>query len=80
MPVLAIPITNEQPGIAARLAWSGAGRVLPLKRLRVESLRALVLELLEDPSVRSNALRLQADCQAAGGVKAAADWIEGLDR
>jgi zeaxanthin glucosyltransferase len=80
VPVLAIPITNEQPGIAARLAWSGAGRVLPLKRLRVETLRALVLELLRDPSVRCNALRLQAECQAAGGVEAAADWIEGLER
>jgi len=78
VPVLAIPITNEQPGIAARLAWSGAGRVLPLKRLRVDTLRPLVAEMLSDPSVRANAQRLQAECQAAGGVKAAANWIEAL--
>jgi MGT family glycosyltransferase len=79
VPVLAIPITNEQPGIAARLAWCGAGRVLPLRRLRVETLRALVAQMLEDPSLRANARRLQAACQAAGGVTAAADWIEALE-
>jgi MGT family glycosyltransferase len=78
VPVLAIPITNEQPGIAARLAWSGAGRVLPLKRLRTETLRSLVAEMLADPSLRANAQRLQSACRAAGGVRAAADWIEGL--
>jgi zeaxanthin glucosyltransferase len=78
VPVLAIPITNEQPGIAARLAWSGAGRVLPLRRLRAETLRPLVQAMLGDPGLRANARRLQVECQAAGGVRAAADWIEGL--
>ena len=41
VPVLAIPITNEQPGIAARLAYCGAGKVMPVRKLNVEALKAM---------------------------------------
>ncbi|MFM7641964.1 MAG: glycosyltransferase [Cyanobium sp.] len=77
VPVLAIPITNEQPGIAARLAACGAGRVLPLQRLAVEPLREMVAEMLMNPSYREQAQRMRAENQAAGGVVVAADWVEG---
>lgn len=77
VPVLAIPITNDQPGIAARLAACGAGRVLPLRRLAVEPLREMVVEMLMNPSYREQAQRMRAENQAAGGVVAAADWVEG---
>lgn len=76
VPVLAIPITNEQPGIAARLVACGAGRVLPVQRLAVEPLRAMVKEMLQSPAYREQAQRLQAENQAAGGVAAAADLVE----
>lgn len=76
VPVLAIPITNEQPGIAARLATCGAGTVLPLKRLRAATLQALMEEMLANPSYRQQARRLQAANQAAGGVERAADLVE----
>ncbi|TVS07696.1 MAG: glycosyl transferase family 1, partial [Cyanobium sp. PLM2.Bin73] len=72
VPVLAIPITNEQPGIAARLAYSRAGRVIPVQKLGVKELRALVSEMLRDSSYKTNAQRLQSACNAAGGVAAAA--------
>lgn len=78
VPVLAIPITNEQPGIAARVAYSGAGRVLPLRQLQIASLTALVAEMLANPCYRQNALKVQGEMSAAGGVVAAADWIEGI--
>ncbi len=76
VPVLAIPITNEQPGIAARLAACGAGRVLPVGRLAMEPLRAMVNEMLVNPTYRGQAQRLQTAIQAAGGVVTAADLIE----
>jgi UDP:flavonoid glycosyltransferase YjiC (YdhE family) len=53
VPVLAIPITNEQPGIAARLATCGAGTVLPLKRLRAATLQSLVEECSPTPAIES---------------------------
>jgi MGT family glycosyltransferase len=78
VPVLAIPITNEQPGIAARLAYSGAGRALPVQKLGVAKLRAMVSEMLSGSSYKTNAQRLQRECNAAGGVSKAAELIEGI--
>ena len=78
VPVLAIPITNEQPGIAARLAFCGAGRVIPVQKLSVASLRGLVVEMLSDSRYKNQAQYLQSQCQAAGGVVKAADLIEGI--
>jgi UDP:flavonoid glycosyltransferase YjiC (YdhE family) len=80
VPVLAIPITNEQPGIAARLLACGAGRVMPVQRLAVEPLRAMVQEMLLSPTYRKQAQRLQAANQAAGGVATAADLVERATR
>jgi UDP:flavonoid glycosyltransferase YjiC (YdhE family) len=37
----------------------------------------MVKEMLHNPSYRQQAQRLRAENQAAGGVVAAADWIEG---
>ena len=78
VPVLAIPITNEQPGIAARLAFCGAGRVIPVQKLSAASLRGLVVEMLSDSRYRKQAQYLQTQCQAAGGVVKATDLIEGI--
>jgi UDP:flavonoid glycosyltransferase YjiC (YdhE family) len=76
VPLLAIPITNEQPGIAARVAYCRAGLVLPLRKLCVERLTAMAFEVLHNPIYRENARRLGREIQAAGGVSMAADLIE----
>lgn len=76
VPMVAIPITNEQPGIASRIAWAGCGEVLPLKRLNVTRLREAVRRVLSEGSYKANALRLQAAIRRAGGVTRAADIIE----
>jgi MGT family glycosyltransferase len=76
VPLLAIPITNEQPGIAARVAYCGAGRMLPLRQLRVEKLTAMAQDVLHNPVYRQNAQRLGREIEAAGGVGRAADLIE----
>ena len=75
-----IPITNEQPDIAARLAYSGAGRVIPVQNLAITQLRALVSEMLSNCSYKENAQRLQAAFNTAGGVAAAADLIEAMEQ
>lgn len=76
VPLVAIPIANDQPGVAARLAWSGAGAVVPLRRLNAPRLRAAIERVLTDGAVRTQAQRLQAAIQRAGGVGRAADLIE----
>ncbi|MEB3281200.1 MAG: glycosyltransferase [Lyngbya sp.] len=75
-PIVAIPITNEQPGIAARLARTGAGEVLNVKKLTVSKLRELINRVLTEKSFQQNALRMQEAIQSAGGVNRAADIIE----
>lgn len=76
VPLVAIPITNEQPGIAARLARTGAGKVVPLTQLNVPRLRAAVVEVLNQPTYRNNAAKVQAAIQESGGVQRAADIVE----
>jgi zeaxanthin glucosyltransferase len=76
VPIVAIPITNEQPGIAARVARTGSGKVVPLAQLTVPMLRSVITEVLNNPSYRENAARIQTAIKESGGVKVAADIIE----
>lgn len=76
VPMVAIPIANDQPGVAARVAWSGSGAVVPLKRLSEARLRQAIDHVLNEPSHRHNALRLQQAIRQAGGVQRAADLVE----
>lgn len=76
VPMVAIPITSEQPGIAMRTAWSGAGEAIALKKLTVSKLRESIKQVLTEDSYKQNALKLQTAIRNAGGVKRAADIIE----
>ena len=76
LPMVAIPITNDQPGVAARIAWTGTGEVVPLEKVSVENLRRAIQRVLREESYKNNALRLQESIKQAGGVTKAADIIE----
>ncbi|NJM96757.1 MAG: glycosyltransferase [Phormidesmis sp. RL_2_1] len=76
VPMVAIPIANDQPGVAARIAWSKTGEVVPLKQLSTAKLKPAIAQVLTKDTYKKNALRLQAAIQAAGGVKQAADIVE----
>ncbi|MDY6898005.1 MAG: glycosyltransferase [Cyanobacteriota bacterium] len=76
VPMVAIPVANDQPGISARIAWTGAGEVVPLKKLSVEQLQKAVKQVFTEDSYKKNALRLQEGIKQAGGVKKAVDIIE----
>ncbi|MGB5916953.1 MAG: nucleotide disphospho-sugar-binding domain-containing protein, partial [Phormidesmis sp.] len=76
VPLVAIPITNEQPGIAARLSRTQAGKTLQLDRLDETTLRAAISDVLTESSYRDNAQRLQQAIHSSGGVQQAADIIE----
>ena len=76
VPLVAIPITNEQPGIASRLARTKAGKMLPLSKLSEIALRTAISEVLSESSYRNNAQQLQKVIQASGGVDKVADILE----
>ena len=76
VPMVAIPIANDQPGIAARVVWAGCGEALPVKTVNVSRLRRAVQKVLIEDSYKQNAVRLQKSIHQAGGVSRAANIIE----
>jgi zeaxanthin glucosyltransferase len=76
VPMVAIPITNDQPSVAARIAWSGCGRVIPLRKVTVKRLAAAVREVLGADRYTLRAHDLAEANRQAGGVPRAADIIE----
>ena len=76
VPMVAIPIANDQPGIASRIVWSGCGEAVPVKKVNADNLRIAIKKVLTEDSYRKNALRLQTAIQKAGGTKRAIDIVE----
>jgi zeaxanthin glucosyltransferase len=76
VPMVAIPITNDQPGVGARIAYTKTGVVVPLKELSVEKLRAAIETVLADPSYRENTQQIQQAIERTNGLQLAADIIE----
>ncbi|MBE9029055.1 glycosyltransferase [filamentous cyanobacterium LEGE 11480] len=76
VPMVAIPGVLDQPGAAARLERSGAGKFIALKQLNAKRLRKLIQEVLQDPTYKDQARQAQAVIQQSGGVKHAAAIIE----
>ncbi len=77
VPMVAIPVTNDQPGVASRIKYSGTGEFISLKRLTRTRLRELVATVRGDPRYAAKAKGLQADILASGGPRRAATLIEG---
>jgi MGT family glycosyltransferase len=79
VPMVAIPITNDQPGVAARIAYTRTGVVLAIKKLTghagVKKLRAAIETVLSDASYRDNARKLRQSIAGANGLEKAADII-----
>ena len=76
VPMVAIPVANDQVGVAARIAWTKTGVVVPLARLTDDRLRAAVEQVLTNPVYRQRARALALCIREAGGVRLAADIVE----
>ena len=76
VPMVAIPITNDQPGVARRLEWLGLAEVVLPRRLTASRLRQGVERVLDDPSYRIRARERAAEIAGLDGVTRAADIVE----
>ena len=76
VPQLAIPISYDQPGVAARIAQKQTGVVTSLDKLRADHLSTLLNEVLSNGIYRDNARKLQKAIAEANGLSVAADLIE----
>jgi zeaxanthin glucosyltransferase len=78
VPLIAMPITYEQPAIAARLKASGAGLSIAPARLSAVNIREGILRILRDSSYRDRAQSAADEICEAGGVERAASVIESI--
>jgi MGT family glycosyltransferase len=76
VPQIAIPVTVDQPGVAARIAEKKTGQFVPLKELNVSRLSLLLDHVLNDPIYRDNARYIQAEIAETDGLSKAADLLE----
>ena len=74
VPLVMLPQTSEQGGVAARVEQLGAG--LRLKKTTPEAIRSTLETVMNDPSYRDNVKKIAESFRASGGAKAAADCIE----
>jgi MGT family glycosyltransferase len=76
VPLVAIPITVDQPGVAARIAEKKTGLVIQLKELTGPRLGFLLDQVLNDSTYRDNARYLAKAIAQTNGVSKAADLLE----
>ncbi len=75
-PMLCIPITNDQPGVASRVAYLGAGTILRPGRATAETVRTAVRTLLHNPAYRGSSAACAQRMSEVHGLTLAADIIE----
>ncbi|MGB9416676.1 MAG: glycosyltransferase [Acidobacteriaceae bacterium] len=75
-PMVALPITLDQPAIAARLLKLGVAEVLALNRRSANDIREALMKVCNAPSYRETAKRLQTQILSSRGAARAADIIE----
>jgi UDP:flavonoid glycosyltransferase YjiC (YdhE family) len=76
VPLVCLPLGNDQPGVAARVHARGAGLVIPRRRLTVARLRASVHAALTDTRYRTAARTIQSAIRNIDALNLASDIIE----
>ena len=74
VPLVMLPKTTEQSGVAARVAQLEAG--IPLKKTTPQAIREAIITVLTDPQYRENAAKIAEGFRSCPGAKGAADKIE----
>jgi zeaxanthin glucosyltransferase len=76
VPMIALPITNDQPGVAARIADKKLGAVISPDHASPETFVATIKRVLGDSTFRDNARRMQKAICSTDGLSIAAGILE----
>ena len=76
VPMVAIPLGNDQPGVASRVAHHGAGIVISPRSLTIVRLRRALQDILERDTYRASACKLQTAIRQTDALETAADVVE----
>ncbi len=78
LPIVTSSGQEDKPEVAARIAWSGAGRRLKTETPSAQQVQAAVRDVLDSPAYRANARRIAASMAKAGGFTRLAAIVDGL--
>jgi zeaxanthin glucosyltransferase len=76
VPMIAIPVTNDQPGVAARIADKKVGVVMSPDQASPANFVAAIKRVLGDSTIRNNVQRMQKAIRSADGLSIAAGILE----
>jgi zeaxanthin glucosyltransferase len=76
VPMIALPITNDQPGVAARIANKKVGVIMSPNHVSPANFVAAIKRVLGDSTYRDNARRMQEAIRSTDGLSIAADILE----
>jgi zeaxanthin glucosyltransferase len=76
VPMVAIPVSIDQPGVAARIAYTKTGAYVSIQDLTVSRLSTLIDDVLDDPEYRHNANTMKEAIVRTKGLEKAADLLE----
>jgi zeaxanthin glucosyltransferase len=76
VPMIVIPVSDDQPGVAARIRKLGIGLVIPYRKLSVKRLEEHVRSLLVESKYRVAVEQMRDDIAKLGGLRLAADIVE----
>jgi MGT family glycosyltransferase len=76
VPLVALPIAFEQPAIAARIEWTGAGKKLNARTATATEIRRAIETVLGNEQYRANARRIGSEIARSGGAERACQIIE----
>ena len=76
VPMLALPVTNDQPGVAARIAEKKVGVVLSPDQASPGTFVAAINQVLDDSTLRDNAAKIQKAILRIDGLSIAAGILE----
>jgi MGT family glycosyltransferase len=76
VPMVAIPIAYDQPGVAARIAYHGVGEFVEIGNLTARNLSELIVKVTTNPKYRHKARWFKKIIAHTRGLDIAADIIE----
>jgi MGT family glycosyltransferase len=76
VPMIAIPIGFDQPGVASRIAYHGVGELLSLEQTTEEGLYNLLQRIRGNPAYKAKAQEFQRIIAETHGLEMAADVLE----
>jgi zeaxanthin glucosyltransferase len=76
VPMVAIPVSIDQPGVAARIAYTQTGAYVPLRELSTSRLSTLIDDVLGNSEYRQNASKMREAIVRTNGLEKAADLLQ----